>query len=116
MTFNNTLDRELQPILVAIHQGHSRFREIQRSVNGITTKVFVRLPTQRMGFAGRLQIIKEIPSKDRLNVDLLIFLQSSKYICGTNAEYIQAIADLAKMYPTQLHKEKLRKEIFSVFQ
>jgi DNA-binding HxlR family transcriptional regulator len=27
------------PVLVAIHQGASRFREIQRSVNGITTKV-----------------------------------------------------------------------------
>ena len=27
------------PVLVAIHQGASRFRDIQRSVNGITTKV-----------------------------------------------------------------------------
>lgn len=27
------------PILVAIHQGNSRFRDIQRSVDGITTKV-----------------------------------------------------------------------------
>ncbi|MVN78846.1 transcriptional regulator [Hymenobacter sp. HMF4947] len=27
------------PILVAIHQGNSRFRDIQRSVQGITTKV-----------------------------------------------------------------------------
>lgn len=27
------------PILVAIHDGNSRFRDIQRSVHGITTKV-----------------------------------------------------------------------------
>ena len=27
------------PVLVAIHQGNSRFRDIQRSVNGITSKV-----------------------------------------------------------------------------
>ena len=27
------------PILTAIHKGNSRFRDIQRSVNGITTKV-----------------------------------------------------------------------------
>ena len=27
------------PILVAVHQGNSRFRDIQRSVGGITTKV-----------------------------------------------------------------------------
>ena len=27
------------PVLVAIHQGNSRFRDIQRSVKGITTKV-----------------------------------------------------------------------------
>ena len=27
------------PVLVAIHEGNSRFRDIQRSVTGITTKV-----------------------------------------------------------------------------
>lgn len=27
------------PILTAVHQGESRFRDIQRSVNGITSKV-----------------------------------------------------------------------------
>lgn len=27
------------PVLVAIHKGNSRFRDIQRSVSGITTKV-----------------------------------------------------------------------------
>lgn len=59
--------------------------------------------------------LKEIPAENRVSTDVLLFLQAEKMVCGPDAEYLNAIANLASNYDNEWKVELLRTEIFDIF-
>jgi hypothetical protein len=59
--------------------------------------------------------LNEIPSENRMRVDVLAFLQANKFVCGPKAEYLKDIAEYAKFYDTKNKIEKLKDSIFDIF-
>lgn len=59
--------------------------------------------------------IKQIQPEDRVKVDIMVFLQSSRYVVGSNKNYLNMINSLALEYNTESRIENLRKEIFKIF-
>lgn len=62
------------------------------------------------------KILKEIPAENRLNVDVLAFLQSNKMVCGPNSKYLEDISELAKFYDTEDRIKALKEKVFNIFQ
>lgn len=62
------------------------------------------------------KVLNEIPAENRLRVDVLAFLQSKKFVCGPNAKYLEDIAEYSKFYDTENKIEKLKENIFEIFQ
>lgn len=61
--------------------------------------------------------IKEIPPDIIINIDLLIILQSEKFIAGPNQEYIQHLTRLAQQtFESKEQVETLKSEIFTFFE
>ena len=60
--------------------------------------------------------IKQIPFEWRVKVDLLIFLQSERYVVGSNKNYLKTIHLAAQGYNTEFRIQSLRKEIFDIFE
>jgi hypothetical protein len=62
------------------------------------------------------KIIRQIQPEDRIKVDIMVFLQSERYVVGSNRDYLSTIEILAKQYNTKPRVENLRKEIFKIFE
>ncbi|GAB7087816.1 DUF4238 domain-containing protein [Marinifilum fragile] len=60
--------------------------------------------------------IKQIQPEDRVMVDIMVFLQSDRYVVGPNKEYLNCIQNLASEYNTVSKIEQLRTEIFKIFE
>ncbi|MBC3540471.1 DUF4238 domain-containing protein [Rufibacter sediminis] len=60
--------------------------------------------------------VKVLPPEHRLSIDLLIFLQAKKMVCGPNSEYLNHIAHLAELYKSDNHVQLLKEQIFKVFE
>jgi Protein of unknown function (DUF4238) len=61
------------------------------------------------------KVLKEIPAENRVATDILLFLQADKMVCGPDAKYLNAIANMASNYDTEWKVELLRNEIFNIF-
>ncbi len=59
--------------------------------------------------------IKKIPPENSVKIDILIMLQSTRYICGPDRNYLNAIVMLSQRYNTEERKLKLKEEVFEVF-
>jgi hypothetical protein len=60
--------------------------------------------------------IKQIRPEDRVKVDIMVFLQSERYVVGPNKSYLNSIQVLSEGYDTESKIEELRNEIFSIFE
>lgn len=60
--------------------------------------------------------IKQIEPESRIKVDVMVFLQSKRYIVGPNGDYLNTIQQLANGYNTKSKIEVLRNEIFEIFE
>jgi len=60
--------------------------------------------------------IKELTPEHRFNVDVLLFLQSDKYVAGPDKGYLENIAQIALSYNTDEKIASLRKEVFDIFE
>ncbi|WPO84168.1 helix-turn-helix domain-containing protein [Chryseobacterium sp. JJR-5R] len=85
------------PILVAVHQGKSRFREIQRSVNGITSKV---LSKELKELELNKLIIRRVYDASPPSVEYT----TSNY-CDTLQNMITSMIDWGKS-----HREKIKED------
>lgn len=61
------------------------------------------------------KILKEIPAENRVNVDVLAFIQSYKMVCGPNSKYLEDISELAKYYDSENRIEALKEKVFGIF-
>ena len=62
------------------------------------------------------KVIKQIQPEDRVRVDIMVFLQSKRYVVGANKDYLNMIKILAEQYNAESRVENLRKEIFKIFE
>lgn len=60
--------------------------------------------------------IKQIQPEDRIKVDIMVFIQSNRYVVGANKDYLNMIKHLSLGYDTESRIEDLRKEIFKIFE
>jgi hypothetical protein len=59
--------------------------------------------------------LKEIPPENRVSMDILLFLQAEKMVCGPDANYLNVIANMASNYDTERKVELLKNEVFNIF-
>ena len=64
----------------------------------------------------RDKTIKEIPAEHTIDVDLLIFIQGERMVCGPDGSYLKSISEEAKYYNTNRQIELLKKKVFQVFE
>lgn len=57
-----------------------------------------------------------IPAGNRVNVDLLAFIQADKFVGGPNAKYLEDISKLAQYYDTEKRINSLKEKVFSIFE
>lgn len=62
------------------------------------------------------KILNEISAHNRINVDILAFLQSDKMVCGPDSKYLEDISEVAKKYDSKSGIEHLKEKIFEVFE
>ncbi len=62
--------------------------------------------------------LKTISPENRVKIDMLVFLQSQKYVCGPDFEYLKIIASLCikKGYDNPRNFELLKEEVFLMFE
>ncbi len=60
--------------------------------------------------------IRQIQPSDRVRVDIMVFLQSSRYVIGPNKDYLNMIHSLTLGYNTETRVEGLRSENFKIFE
>jgi len=60
--------------------------------------------------------LKEISAENRINVDVLTFVQSNKMVCGPNSKYLEDISEFAKFYDTGNRLRDLKESVFGIFQ
>ncbi len=53
--------------------------------------------------------------KVKVDVDLLVFLQSERYICGPDASYILALSKVAENFTNEDQVNQLKDEVFGTF-
>ncbi|MEJ6979536.1 helix-turn-helix domain-containing protein [Pedobacter sp. P351] len=85
------------PILVAVHEGNSRFRDIQRSVNGITSKVLSKELKE-------LELNKLVVRKVYDSSPPIVEYTTSDY-CDTLQKMVAEMIDWGKN-----HRDKIREE------
>jgi len=56
----------------------------------------------------------EITGLHKIKVDILIFLQAQRFVCGQDLDYLKQIKELSERYKTNESISILRKEIFEV--
>lgn len=59
--------------------------------------------------------LNEIPPENKIDVDVLAFIQSYKIVCGPNSKYLEDISELAKFYNTEQRIHDLKEKVFSIF-
>lgn len=59
--------------------------------------------------------IKEMKPENRVAADILMFIQSDKYVCGPDQNYLGAIAEKAKIYKNEEGIKYLKNQVFEIF-
>ncbi len=60
--------------------------------------------------------LKEISADNRINIDVLTFIQSNKMVCGPNSKYLEDISKFSKFYNTDNRIRDLKERVFGIFQ
>lgn len=60
--------------------------------------------------------LKELSPEHRVLVDVLIFLQADKIVCGPNSEYLNQIAQFAELYKNENDHKELKEKVFRIFE
>ena len=84
--------------------------------NILESELIFPLSKGKMIYHTKGKILKEIPAENRVNVDVLTFLQSNKMVCGANSKYLEDISKLAKLYNTDSRIKYLKEKVFEIFQ
>ncbi|MFM9950533.1 MAG: DUF4238 domain-containing protein [Saprospiraceae bacterium] len=84
--------------------------------NILETELIFPLTKGIMLYHNKGKKIKQIQPEDRVNVDIMIFLQSRRYVVGSNKDYLNKIKSLAQGCNTKSEIEILRNEIFEIFE
>lgn len=59
--------------------------------------------------------IREMKPENRVAADLLLFIQSDKYVCGPDDSFLNAIAQKAKAYDNKEGIKYLKNQVFEAF-
>jgi hypothetical protein len=58
--------------------------------------------------------LRTIQPETKVNIDLLLFLQSERYICGPNESYIRALSKIAGYFTNDNQVNQLKEEVFGI--
>lgn len=86
------------------------------SENIFDTELIFPLTKGKTLYHTRGERLKELRPEHRISVDILLFLQSIKYVAGPNKTYLECIAQLADQYDTDEKVASLRSEVFDIFE
>ena len=59
--------------------------------------------------------LKEIPADNKILIDILLFLQSEKYVASADYDYLVSISEISQFYNTPEKVKILKEQIFQVF-
>lgn len=59
--------------------------------------------------------IPQIPAEIKMKIDILLFLQAEKWVCGQREDYLKTVAYLASTYNDANKIKRLKSEIFEIF-
>lgn len=90
-------------------------RRTTDSDNPYDSEMIFRLSKGKSVYFTKGKKVKKLSPIHAISVDVLIFLQSQKMVCGPNGEYLNHIAEVAKQYKNRNQVQALRDQIFSVF-
>jgi len=88
----------------------------QNESNVLQTELIFPLSKGVTVFHTNGKAIKELSPEQVLKIDILTFLQSNKFVCGQNGDYLYTIAQLAKTYQNEKQIEILKEEVFKFFE
>lgn len=90
-------------------------RRNSESANPYESELIFRLSKGKTVYYTNGKKIKRLSPEHAVSVDVLIFLQSEKMVCGPNGDYLNHIALLADQYRSEDKMTALKNEIFNVF-
>lgn len=84
--------------------------------NIFETELIFPLTKGKTLYHTRGRTIKELKPEHRVSVDVLLFVQSERYVAGPDRGYLECIAQLATGYDTNEKIASLRQEVFDIFE
>lgn len=92
------------------------FKQQPENKNILETELIFPLSKGITLYHNKGKVIYELKPEDRVKVDVMVFLQSQRFVVGPNREYLNMIKNLAEQYNSESRVEILRKEIFNTFE
>lgn len=83
--------------------------------NILETELIFPITKGIFAFHSRGRKLKVFQPKLRVSIDILIYLQSERYVAGPEKSYLNAIKEASKYYDTPEKVEVLKSEIFNSF-
>ncbi|WP_338765226.1 DUF4238 domain-containing protein [Bernardetia sp. ABR2-2B] len=91
------------------------FKDKPSNNNILETQLVFPLTNNMRLYYHKGKKIQQIKPEYILDIDIMIFLQSERYVVGANKEYLDVISKLAQEYNDKEKIEFLRSEIFKIF-
>lgn len=92
------------------------FKQQPENKNILETELIFPLTKGITLYHNKGKVINELKPEDRVRVDVMVFLQSERFVVGPNRDYLNMIKNLAEQYNSESRVENLRKEIFNIFE
>jgi hypothetical protein len=88
----------------------------ENTANIFQSELIFPLSKGKTIFHTKGKVIRELPAEHRGSIDVLIFLQSERQVCGPHASYLNSIAEIAKQYTNRRQVQLLREQVFKKFE
>jgi hypothetical protein len=106
---------ENKPMLSLLSDNPLIIRE-NNNLNILESELIFPLSKGKTVYHTNGKILKEIPPENRIDIDILTFIQSNKMVCGANSKYLEDISKLALSYNTEKRIKHLKEKIFEIFE
>ena len=87
-----------------------------KSSNILESELVFSISKGKIFYHTKGKILKEIPPENKIDIDVLGFIQAKKMVCGSNPKYLKDIANLAKLYNTENRIKYLKERVFEIFE
>ena len=84
--------------------------------NIVESELIFPLSKGKMVYHTKGKIIREIPAINKINIDILTFLQAEKLVCCSSSKYLLDISNLAKKYDSDEFVQILKNQVFDIFE